>query len=151
MGKSRIDKPMNCPKCGIPIESHEAKPCLDETFMKFVMQWRFIVCGKIPDGPNKGKEYGDWFDQNGKEVCLGQLSFRPSSNIAQAMEGVQKWKDDPTPPEKLAEALFQSLDPPIFINIENRKWQYLVEDILYRIDALSLTRALIMWAMGKGE
>ena len=126
---------MKC-TCGKDIATHPAEPCLDAMFAEKVVEYR---------------EYnGMWLDKNGK-TQFSVFIFSPCSKIAHAMEGVQKWKDDPTPPEKLAEALFQSLDPPIFINIENRKWQYLVEDILYRIDALSLTRALIMWAMGKGE
>ena len=54
---------MNCPKCGIEIESHPSGICLDTLCVSFVMKWRYW-----------------WPDKK----------FTPSTNIVHAMRGEDK-------------------------------------------------------------
>lgn len=54
----------------------------------YVLKQKFVIKCKIEEeGPHKGKECGDWFDENGNKITY---RWNPAQNIGQAFELEEK-------------------------------------------------------------
>ena len=138
---------MNCPKCGIEIKDHPANACLDAVFCTEVMKWtKEEITYHTDCGSQKGTS---WCDSAGNtKYIFGD--FKPSTNISHAMEGVEKWKRQGEGHD-FAEILMEIMWPPLKWSVKNRHPLAVITDLLLKLDALYLTRALILWAMGEGK
>ena len=103
----------NCPRCNHDLPTHPEGACLDALFIEKVLGW------PPPESPNVG--YFDW---------------SPSTNIAHAMEGIEKVKQ------------WRGC---VLENMITNSWTFRFERIENTADRpeLAITRALVMWAMEK--
>ena len=75
--------------------------------------------------------------------------FYPSTNIYHAMEGVEKWKKTMTRSGILGNCFMVSVNHFIWHNhtfISDN-----IEDVLFNLNPLNLTRALLLWAIEKDK
>ena len=140
---------MRCPTCNCEIKNHPANACLDALFAEKVMgkmvcdEWLLhgIGCQGIsymlpPDGCKHGKF--------GKTCYPSQLPTPYSSNIAHAMEGVEKYRKEIFLEIRILPGIVYcgvypnnpGSFPFVFSNGEQLE--------------LAIVRALVLWAMREG-
>lgn len=88
-----------------------------------------------------------WIDSQNSMKHIGDC-FCPSTNISHAFEGMKKWKEVGEGHD-LAEILIDLLWPPVELSTKGRHPLAVVTDLLLKVDALAITRALILWATQK--
>ena len=139
---------MNCPKCQIPIADHPANAHLNALFCTEVMKW----IGYPHPYDAKVRE---WRKPPGKheDFLILADNFCPSTNIAHAMQGVEKHRED------IALQIRIDLSE-VWCDLGERKYDVYelhtytkgISQPINNLISLAITRAFVLWAMeGKGK
>ena len=132
------------------IENEPAGPRIDAWFCELVMGWKLWTRQS-----EFGDEYLCWHERGekdyikpGKYICV-EDSFRPSTNIAHAIEGVEIANNN---------GLWGWIERPIFLNwhVTFAKGKGEIDDVIdYHAEAkelsLAITKALLLWAIEKDK
>lgn len=135
---------MNCPECQIPIRDHPANACLDSLYAEKVMGWE----KRKPDIDRD--IWADYWSENNIYKC-DTSDFHPSTNIAHAMQGVEKHRED------IALQIRIDLSE-VWCDLGERKYDVYelhtytkgISQPINNLISLAITRALVLWAMRKG-
>jgi len=141
---------MNCPKCNTPIIGHPAKPCLNAVFAEVVMGWKkdtYIWEDTALFWWEKEGSYAKYRATKSKHLSLNLQHpvFQPSTNIAHAMQGEYKVPESDW--IKYGGILMRIIRKDK--NKPPRGYIYTYE--IAHATAHQRTRALILWALEKGE